>query len=96
VVPLVKPCRQTGRGTGERIVAKALAGLYSKYGEKWWNAQEAHNLGENMASAFEELRGGGRLGLRGGQTVSGAFEVTVRMSLRQVLQRDRAPERDSC
>src|SRR5258706_10554288 len=54
LVPLVKALQaELGEERANAIVRKALGDLYRKYGEKWWRAQGARNLGEKVASAFE-------------------------------------------
>jgi hypothetical protein len=54
LVPLVKALQaELGEERANAIVRKALADLYRKYGERWWRAQGARDLGEEMASAFD-------------------------------------------
>ena len=78
LVPLVKALQaELGEERANAIVRKALAGLYRKYGEKWWNAQEAHNLGENMASAFESFAATDALDYEVVKQSPDAFEVNV-------------------
>ena len=54
LVPLVKALQvELGEERANAIVRKALGDLYRRYGEKWWQAQGAGNLGDKAASAFE-------------------------------------------
>ena len=54
LVPLVKALQaELGEQRANAIVRKALGDLYRKYGEKWWRAHGARDLGEKVASAFE-------------------------------------------
>jgi hypothetical protein len=78
LVPLVKTLQaELGEERANAIVRKALAGLYRKYGEKWWNTQGAHNLGEKMASAFEGFAAADALDYEVVKQSPDAFEVNV-------------------
>jgi hypothetical protein len=62
LVPLVKALQaELGEEQANAIVRKALGDLYRTYGEKWWRAQGARNLGEKVASAFEMFAAGDAL-----------------------------------
>jgi hypothetical protein len=78
LVPLVKTLQaELGEERANAIVRKALAGLYRKYGEKWWNKQGARNLGEKMASAFEGFAAADALDYEVVKQSPDAFEVNV-------------------
>src|SRR5712691_1865195 len=62
LVPLVKALQaELGEERANALVRKALGDLYRKYGEKWWQARAARNLGEKVASAFEMFAAGDAL-----------------------------------
>jgi hypothetical protein len=78
LVPLVKALQaELGQDRANTIVRKALGGLYRKYGEKWWRAQGAGNLGENIAQAFEMFAAADALGYEVVKKTPDAFEVNV-------------------
>ena len=78
LVPLVKTLQaELGEERATAIVRKALGDLYRKYGEKWWQAQGARNLGEKMASAFDMFAGGDALDYEVVKQSADAFEVNV-------------------
>jgi len=64
-------------GRANDIVRKAVGDLYRKYGEKWWWKQEASDLGEKMASAFDGFAAGDALDYEVVRQDSDAFEVNV-------------------
>lgn len=54
LVPLIKALQaELGEERANSIVRQALGGMYRSLGEKWWNARNSDDLGQNMASAFE-------------------------------------------
>ena len=78
LVPLVKTLQaELGEERANAIVRKALGELYRKYGEKWWRAQGARNLGEKMASAFDMFAAGDALDYEVVKQAPDAFEVNV-------------------
>lgn len=78
LVPLVKALRaELGQEKADSIVRKALGNLFRKYGEKWWQAQEAQDLGTKMASAFEMFAAGAALGYKVVKQTPDAFDVNV-------------------
>jgi L-2-amino-thiazoline-4-carboxylic acid hydrolase len=78
LVPLVKALQaELGEERANAIVRKALGDLYRKYGEKWWRAQGARNLGEKMASAFDMYAAGDALDYEVIKQAPDAFEINV-------------------
>jgi hypothetical protein len=78
LVPLVKALQaELGEARANAIVQKALGDLYREYGEKWWRAQGASNLGEKVASAFDWFAAGGALDYEVVKQAPDAFEVNV-------------------
>ena len=78
LVPLVKALQaELGEERANAIVRKALGDLYRKYGEKWWRAQGARNVGEKMAAAFEMFAAGDALDYEVIKKAPDAFEVNV-------------------
>jgi hypothetical protein len=78
LVPLVKALQaELGEQRANAIVRKALGELYRKYGEKWWRAQGAGNLGEKVASAFEMFAAGEALQYAVLKKTAEAFDVNV-------------------
>jgi L-2-amino-thiazoline-4-carboxylic acid hydrolase-like protein len=78
LVPLVKSLQaELGEERANAIVRKALGDLYRKYGEKWWRAQGARDLGERMASAFDWFAAGDALRYEVVKQAPDAFDVNV-------------------
>ena len=78
LVPLVKALQaELGEERANTVVRKALGDLYRKYGEKWWRAQGARNVGEKLASAFEGFAAGDALDYEVIRQAPDAFEVNV-------------------
>jgi|SRR5579871_4353933 len=78
LVPLVKALQaELGEERANAIVRKALGDLYRKFGEKWWRAQGARNLGEKVASAFEMFATGNALEYEVLKKTPEAFELNV-------------------
>lgn len=78
LVPLVKALQaELGEQRANAIVRKALGDMYRKLGEKWWRAQGARNLGDNLASAFEMYAAGDALDYDVVKQSSDAFEINV-------------------
>jgi hypothetical protein len=78
LVPLVRALQaELGEERANAIVRKALGDQYRKYGDKWWRAQQAGDLGDRMAVAFEEFAGGAALKYDVLRKTPDAFEVNV-------------------
>ena len=78
LVPLVKTLKaELGEERANAIVRKALADLYRKFGEAWWQKQGERNLGEKMASAFKGFAAGEALDYEVLKQTADAFEVNV-------------------
>ena len=78
LVPLVKTLQaELGEERANAIVRKALGDLYRQYGEKWWRTQEARNLGEKMALAFDMFAAADALEYEVIKQAPDAFEVNV-------------------
>jgi len=59
LVPLVKALQaELGEQRADAIVRQALGARYRGYGERWWRAQHAADVGEAMARAFEGFAAG--------------------------------------
>jgi len=78
LVPLVKALQaELGEERANAIVRTALGDLYRKLGETWSRAQGAHNLGDNVASAFHNFAAGDALDYEVVKQAPDAFEVNV-------------------
>jgi L-2-amino-thiazoline-4-carboxylic acid hydrolase len=78
LVPLVKALQaELGEERANAIVREALGDMYRKLGEKWWQAQEARNAGDKLASAFEMYAAGNALDYDVIKQSPDAFEVGV-------------------
>jgi L-2-amino-thiazoline-4-carboxylic acid hydrolase-like protein len=78
LVPLVKTLQaELGEEQANGLVRKALGDLYRKYGETWWQAQGAHDLGETLAAAFDSFAAGDALDYEVLKKAPDAFEVNV-------------------
>jgi hypothetical protein len=78
LVPLVKALRaELGEERANAIVRTAFGAMFRELGEKFWQAQEAPNLGTNMASAFKRFAAGGALDYEVVKQSPDAFEVNV-------------------
>ena len=78
LVPLVKSLQaELGEERANAIVRNALGDLYRKYGEKWWRAQDAPDLGGKMASAFDRFAAGDALEYEVVKQALDAYEVNV-------------------
>jgi hypothetical protein len=78
LVPLLKTLQaELGEERAHALVRKALGELYRKYGEKWWRAQGARDLGEKMAAAFENFAAGNALDYAVVKQAPDAFEINV-------------------
>ena len=78
LVPLIKALRvELGEERASAIVRKALGEMYRKLGEKWWQAQNANHLGNNVASAFERFAAGDALDYEIVKQSADGFEANV-------------------
>jgi hypothetical protein len=78
LVPLVKALRtEVGEERANLIVRKALGDLYRKHAEKWWRKQAGSDLGEKMASAFDQFAAGDALEYDVVNQAAEAFDVDV-------------------
>ena len=78
LVPLVKALQaELGEERANAIVRKTLGDLYRQYGEKWWRAQGARDLGEKVASAFEMFAARDALEYEVIKNTPDAFELNV-------------------
>jgi hypothetical protein len=78
LVPLVKTLQaELGEEQANRLVRKALGDLYREFGRKWWQTQSTHNLGENMATAFDAFAAGDALDYEVLEKTPNAFDVNV-------------------
>ncbi len=78
LIPLVKTLQaELGEERASAIVRKALGDLYRKLAEKWWRAQEGRNLGDNLASAFDNFAAGDALDYEVIKQAPDAFEVNI-------------------
>jgi hypothetical protein len=78
LVPLVKALQaELGEDRANAIVRKALGNMYRRLGEKWWRAQRAKSLGENMASAFAMYADGDALDYQVIKQSEDTFEIDV-------------------
>jgi hypothetical protein len=78
LVPLIKALQaELGEERANAIVRKALGDMYRKLGEKWWHAQKASSLGDNMAAAFDMYAAGDALDYDVVERSPDAFDVNV-------------------
>ena len=78
LVPLIKTLQaELGEERANSIVRKALGELYRSYGEKWWRARGSHDLGSNMAAAFDGFAAGDALDYDVIKQTPDAYEVNV-------------------
>jgi L-2-amino-thiazoline-4-carboxylic acid hydrolase len=78
LVPLVKALQaELGEERANAIVQKALGDMYRTLGEKWWQAQKASSLADNMAAAFDRFAAGDALDYEVIKQSSDAFQVNV-------------------
>ncbi len=78
LVPLVAALQaELGEAQSNAIVRDALGEMYRKLGEKWWQAQGAGSLGDNVASAFEMYAAGDALDYDVLEKSPDAFAINV-------------------
>ena len=78
LVPLVKTLRaELGEEKADALVRSALGDLYRKFGDRWWRSRGGHDLGANMAAAFERFSAGDALDYRVLKEAPNGFEVDV-------------------
>ena len=78
LVPLVRALQaELGPERANAIVRNALGELYRAYGERWWRAQQAADLGEKMDAAFEWFAESGALDYEAVRRAPDAYDVNV-------------------
>ena len=78
LVPLVKTLQaELGEERANALVRKALDRLYRELGERWWRAQQASDLGRNVAPLFRKFASGDALDYEVVKQAPDAFEVNV-------------------
>lgn len=78
LIPLVKTHQaELGEERANAIVRRALGDLYRKLGEKWWRVRGSNNLGDGVASAFDEYAAGDALDYEVLKQTPDAFEINV-------------------
>jgi len=78
LVPLVKTLQaELGEERANALVRSALGPLYRELGEKWWRAQEASDLGRNVAPLFRRFAAGTALDYEVVKEAPDAFEFNV-------------------
>jgi L-2-amino-thiazoline-4-carboxylic acid hydrolase len=78
LVPLIKALQaELGEERANSIVRQALGGMYRSLGEKWWNARNSDDLGQNMASAFEMYAAGHALAYEVQEQSQDTFDLNV-------------------
>ena len=78
LVPLIKALRaELGEERANVLVRNALGEMYRELGEKFWRAQKATNVGDNLASAFDRFAAGDALDYEVIKQSPDAFEVNV-------------------
>jgi len=78
LVPFVKALKaELGEERANTIVRKALGDMYRELGEKWWQAREANDLGDNVAAAFDMYAAGDALDYEVVKQSPDAFEINV-------------------
>src|SRR2546423_15217446 len=78
LVPLVKALQaELGEERANAIVRKALGEYYRKLGDKFWRAQGAKSVGDNMATAFAKYAGENALDYEVLKQTPAAFDADV-------------------
>ena len=78
LVPLVKALQaELGEERANAIVRTALGDVYRRFGERWWQAQRAHDAGEKLAGTFEMFAAGDALAYEVIRRSPDAFDVNV-------------------
>ena len=78
LVPLVRTLRaELGEEKADALVRSALGDLYRKFGDQWWRSRGGHDLGANMAAAFERFSADDALDYRVLKEAPNGFEVDV-------------------
>jgi L-2-amino-thiazoline-4-carboxylic acid hydrolase len=78
LVPLIKALQaELGEERANAIVRRVLGDMYRKLGEKWWQAQKANSLGDNMTAAFDMYAAGDALDYDVVERSPDAFDVNV-------------------
>ena len=78
LVPLVKALQaELGEERANAVVRKALADIYRRLGEQWWQAKNSNHVGENMARAFASFAKGDALDYSVRAQSQDAYEIDV-------------------
>ena len=78
LVPLVKTLQaELGEERANAVVRKALADIYRRLGEQWWQAKDSKHVGENMARAFASFAKGDALDYSVRAQSQDAYEIDV-------------------
>ena len=78
LVPLVRTLQaELGEERANALVRKSLGELYRKFGEAWWRAQGASELGEKIASMFKNFAAGDALDYEVLKQTTDTFELNV-------------------
>jgi len=78
LVPLIQAFQaELGEQRAHAIVRKALAGVYRSLGEAWWRQRGSADLGQSLASTFEQFAADGALDYHVHSQTPDAFEFDV-------------------
>jgi L-2-amino-thiazoline-4-carboxylic acid hydrolase len=78
LVPLVKALQaELGEERANALVRKAIGGLYRRYGEKWWRAQEANKFEAKLEKTWDWFAAGGALDYEITKQAADTFELNV-------------------
>jgi L-2-amino-thiazoline-4-carboxylic acid hydrolase len=78
LVPLVRTLQaELGEERANALVRKSLGALYRQFGETWWRAQEANEIGEKLGTAFKNFAAGDALDYEVVKQTADTFELNV-------------------
>jgi hypothetical protein len=78
LVPLVKALQaELGEDRANAIVRQALGAQYRRLGDRWWQAQAGHSVGDKLASTFEQFAAGDALEYEVVRHTPDAFDANV-------------------
>jgi hypothetical protein len=78
LVPLIKAMQaELGEARANALVRKALGEIYRRYGEEFWRAKRAENLGNSLASAFAQFARGDAIDYRVREQSHDAYDIDV-------------------
>jgi L-2-amino-thiazoline-4-carboxylic acid hydrolase len=78
LVPLVKALeRELGKDRAHSLVRGALADVYRRLGEAWWQAKGSRDLGKSMASAFASFAKGEAIDYHVRSQSQNSYEIDV-------------------